>query len=337
MSHKPMPDVMTEVAITRPGDPDVLQPRTVAVPAAREQEVLVRVEAAGVNRPDVMQRLGEYPMPPGVNPTPGLEIAGEVVALGEGATGFAIGDKVCGLTEGGGYAEYCVMPAAQALPCPGDVDAIHAAAIPETFFTVWANLFAIAAAKIGDTVLVHGGTSGIGSTALMLAKEFGIRACTTDAGPEKCAAALEFGAEVAIDFRQEDFVDAVSEWTGGRGVDVIVDIVGGAYLERNVTTLSQDGTLLLIGFLSGEVADKVDMLKIALKRATLTGSTMRSRTAQEKATIADDLRTKVWPALAAGRCLPLVHEVFPLERAADAHRLMESGGHVGKIVLQPAA
>ncbi|MFI0468955.1 NAD(P)H-quinone oxidoreductase [Saccharopolyspora sp. 5N102] len=337
MSHKPMPDVMTEVAITRPGDPDVLQPRTVAVPTPREQEVLVRVEAAGVNRPDVMQRLGEYPMPPGVNPTPGLEIAGEVVALGEGVTGFAIGDEVCGLTEGGGYAEYCVMPAAQALPRPCGVDAIHAAAIPETFFTVWANLFGIAAAKTGDTVLVHGGTSGIGSTALMLAKEFGIRACTTDAGPEKCAAALEFGAEVAIDFRREDFVDAVSEWTGGRGVDVIVDIVGGAYLERNITTLSRDGTLLLIGFLGGEVADKVDLLKIALKRATLTGSTMRSRTAQEKAAIAGALRAKVWPALAAGRCLPLVHEVFPLERAADAHRLMESGRHVGKIVLQPTA
>ncbi|QUH01846.1 NAD(P)H-quinone oxidoreductase [Saccharopolyspora erythraea] len=335
MSHQPMPDVMTEVAITRPGDPDVLQPRTVAIPTPSEQEVLVQVEAAGVNRPDVMQRLGEYPMPPGVNPTPGLEIAGEVVALGEGVTGFAIGDKVFGLTEGGGYAEYCVMPAAQALPRPDSVDAIHAAAIPETFFTVWANLFGIAAAKTGDIVLVHGGTSGIGSTALMLAKEFGIRACATDAGPEKCAAALEFGAELAIDFRQEDFVDAVSEWTGGQGVDVIVDIVGGTYLERNITTLSRYGTLLLIGFLGGEVADKVDLLKIALKRATLTGSTMRSRTAQEKADIAGDLRAKVWPALAAGRCLPLVHEVFPLERAADAHRLMESGRHIGKIVLQP--
>lgn len=334
MSNQQIAERMTEVAITRPGGPEVLQPRTVAVPEPREDEVLVRVEAAGVNRPDVMQRMGEYPMPPGVNPTPGLEVAGEVVAVGDGVTCFAVGDKVCGLTEGGGYAEYCVMPAAQTLPRPAGVDAIHAAAIPETFFTVWANLFHIGRVAKGDAVLIHGGTSGIGSTALMLAKEFGIRACATDAGPEKCKAVLELGAEVAIDFREQDFTDVVLEWTGGRGVDVILDIVGGSYLDRNIAALAKDGRLLLIGFLGGEVAEKVNLLTIALKRATLTGSTMRARTTQEKAAIADDLRAKVWPALAAGRCLPVIHEVFPLARASDAHRMMESGSHVGKIVLQ---
>lgn len=334
VSSQRIPELMTEVAITRPGGPEVLQPRTVPVPAPSDGAVLVRVEAAGVNRPDVMQRMGEYPMPPGVNPTPGLEVAGEVVAVGEGVTGFAVGDNVCGLTEGGGYAEYCVMPAAQTLPRPAGVDAVHAAAIPETFFTVWANVFGIAGAVKGDTLLVHGGTSGIGSTALMLAKEFGIRACATDDGPDKCQAVLKLGAERAVDFREADFVDAVHEWTGGRDADVILDIVGGPYLERNLDALAKDGTLLLIGFLGGEIAEKVNLLSIALKRAKVTGSTMRARTAQEKAAIAHDLRAKVWPALAAGRCLPKIHEVFPLERAADAHRLMESGSHVGKIVLR---
>ncbi|WP_207922122.1 NAD(P)H-quinone oxidoreductase [Saccharopolyspora terrae] len=335
MNEAPTPNEMTEIVISRPGGPDVLQPRTVAVPTPRDREILVRVEAAGVNRPDVMQREGKYPMPPGVNPTPGLEIAGEIVAVGHGVTQFAIGDRVCGLTEGGGYAEYCVMPAAQALPLPDGVDAVHAAAIPETFFTVWANLFGIASASKGATLLVHGGTSGIGSTALMLAEEFGLRACATDTGPDKCHAVLELGAERAIDFGEENFVDVVHDWSGGNGVDIILDIVGGAYLTRNLEALAKDGTILLIGFLGGETAEKVNLLDIALKRAKLTGSTMRSRSAQEKASVADDLRDKVWPALSAGRCLPKIHEVFPLERAADAHRLMESGSHVGKIVLRP--
>ncbi|MFB6674307.1 NAD(P)H-quinone oxidoreductase [Streptomyces sp. NPDC056390] len=337
MSKHVIPDQMTEVVITQPGGPEVLEPRAALVPAPLDNEVLVRVEAAGVNRPDVMQRMGEYPMPPGVNPTPGLEIAGEVIAVGAQVTSFAVGDKVCGLTEGGGYAEYCVLPASQTLPIPAGVRAIGAAAIPETFFTVWANVFGIGRATKGDTMLVHGGTSGIGSTALMLAKEFGIRTITTDDGPDKCKAALEIGAQIAVDFREHDFVEAVRDWTKGDGVDVILDIVGGAYLERNLTSLARDGRLLSIGYLGGEVAPQVNLLAIALKRATLTGSTMRSRTSHEKAVIAADLRAKVWPALAAGRCLPVVHEVFPLARAVDAHRMMESGTHVGKIVLDVTA
>lgn len=333
MNRHAIPDQMTEVVITEPGGPDVLQPRTVAVPTPRAEEVLVRVEAAGVNRPDVMQRMGDYPMPPGVNPTPGLEVAGEVVAVGGQVTSFAVGDRVCGLTEGGGYAEYCVIPASQTLPLPSGLEPVVAAAVPETFFTVWANVFQIGRASAGDSLLVHGGTSGIGSTALMLAREFGIRAITTDDGPDKCRAALEIGADTAVDFRQHDFVDAVLDWTQGQGVDIILDIVGGAYFARNLASLARDGRLLSIGYLGGEVAPEVNLLSIALKRAILTGSTMRSRTPQEKALLAAELRAKVWPALGAGRCLPVIHEVFPLARAADAHRMMESGRHIGKIVL----
>ncbi|HSX66855.1 NAD(P)H-quinone oxidoreductase [Nocardioides sp.] len=332
-----IPDEMTEIVIIEPGGPEVLQPRTAPVPTPRAGEVLVRVEAAGVNRPDVMQRMGEYPMPPGVNPTPGLEIAGEVVAIGNQVTSVTVGDSVCGLTEGGGYAEYCVVPASQTLPVPDGLRAVDAAAIPETFFTVWANVFHIGRAKSGDTLLVHGGTSGIGSTALMLAKEFGIRAITTDDGDDKCRAALQLGAETAVDFRECDFLDAVHDWTNGTGVDVILDIVGGAYLQRNLAALAKDGRLLSIGYLGGEVAPEVNLLAIALKRATLTGSTMRSRTAHEKAVIATDLRAKVWPALNAGRCRPVIHDVFPLARAADAHRMMEAGKHIGKIVLDATA
>jgi putative PIG3 family NAD(P)H quinone oxidoreductase len=325
---------MIEIAITAPGGPEVLKPRHVAVPQPRAGELLVRVMAAGVNRPDVMQRRGEYPMPTGVTRTPGLEVAGQVVALGDGVAGFAIGDLICGLTNGGGYAEYCVLPAVQALPVPPGLDAVRAAAIPETFFTVWANVFGIGRVVKGELVLVHGGTNGIGSTALMLCKEFGVRACATDDGPQKCEAALALGAERAVDFRSQDFVDAVHEWTEGRGVDAVVDIVGGAYYERNITALAKDGRLVLIGFLGGEIAEKVNLLTIALKRLTISGSTMRARTTAEKAAIAAEMREKIWPAMAAGRCLPNVNAVFPLEKAADAHRFMESGGHVGKIVLQ---
>lgn len=331
------PSVMTEVVISRPGPPEVLQPRRGPVPEPAAGEVLVRVHAAGVNRPDVMQRMGEYPLPPGVTPIPGLEVAGEIVAVGPGVPTaghtLGVGERVCGLTNGGGYAEYCVVPVGQLLPIPDGLDPVVAAAIPETYFTVWSNLFQIARARAGDTLLVHGGTSGIGSTALQLAREFGISACSTDGGPEKGRAAVGFGAELSIDYRTEDWVAEVQRWTGGRGVDIVLDIVGGTYLSGNVASLAPEGRLLLIGFLGGAVASELDLLQVALKRAVITGSTMRARTPDEKAAIARDLHARVWPVLAEGRCLPRIHETFPLARAADAHRLMESGRHVGKIVI----
>ncbi|WNL45234.1 NAD(P)H-quinone oxidoreductase [Dyella sp. BiH032] len=335
MSKIVLPDRMIEIGITTPGPPEVLQPRTVPLPVPARDELLVKVEAAGVNRPDVIQRMGHYPMPPGAHPTPGLEIAGEVVALGSDAQGFALGDRVCGLTNGGGYAEYCALPAGQALPIPDGVDAIRAAAIPETFFTVWANLFRIGRATPGERVLIHGGTSGIGTTALMLCREFGITAFATAGSEHKCAVVRHLGAE-AINYHKENFALAILGKTEGHGVDVILDIMGGSYFERNLASLARDGRLVVIGFLGGTRAEVVDLQTLALKRATVTGSTMRARSPAEKAEIANDLRAHVWPVLTAGRCLPIVHEVFPLTRAVEAHRLMESGEHVGKIVLKVA-
>ena len=330
-----LPDTMTEVAIAQPGGPEVLQARRVPMPVPRAGEVLVKVAAAGVNRPDVLQRRGLYPMPPGVNPTPGLEVAGTVVALGagEGAGGWRIGDAVCGLTEGGGYAEYCVVPTAQLLPMPAGVSAVQAAAIPETFFTVWANLFQTGRARAGETLLVHGGTSGIGSTALMLAREFGLKAISTDGGPEKGAWAQRFGAERSIDHRSGDFLPEVMAWSGGRGVDLVLDIMGASHFERNLGALARDGRLLLIGCMGGVQVESFNLMPILLKRLVVTGSTLRARSGPEKAVIAQGLREHVWPALSAGRCLPHVCQTFPLDQAAEAHRLMEGRGHVGKIVL----
>lgn len=333
MNNIPFPEKMTEIAIMAPGGPEVLQPRTVPVPSPSAGELLIRVEAAGVNRADVIQRMGRYPMPPGANPTLGLEIAGAVVAIGNDVAGFALGDKVCGLTNGGGYAEYCLLPSGQALPRLPELGPIEAAAIPEAFFTVWANLFRLGKAAAGNQVLIHGGTSGIGTSALMLCREFGIHAFATAGNEQKCVAIRGLGAE-AINYRAEDFTQAVLDRTEGRGVDVILDIVGGAYFERNIAALARDGRLVVIGFLGGTTVERVDLQALVLKRALVTGSTLRARSAGEKAEIADDLRAKVWPALAAGRCLPIIHAVFPLARAADAHRLLEAGKHVGKIVLQ---
>ena len=329
----PVPQTMTHIQADGAGGPEVLKRATGPVPTAASGEVLIRVEAAGVNRPDVAQRQGSYPPPPGASPLLGLEVAGEVVALGPDATGYKIGDKVCALTNGGGYAEYCTAPTAQCLPWPVGYDAVKAAALPETGFTVWANVFQMGRLAKGEKLLVHGGTSGIGVTAIQLAHEFGASVYATAGSEEKCAACVRLGADAAIDYREKDFGAEIRTLTGGKGVDVILDMVGGPYMQRDIRSLAMDGRLVLIAFLEGSVAEKFDFLQIMTKRLTVTGSTMRPRTTAQKAAIAADLRAKVWPVLDAGRCAPVIHATFPLAQAAEAHRLMESSTHIGKIVL----
>lgn len=328
-----LPQTMTLIEITEPGGPEVLKPRQEAVPTAGVGEVLIRVHAAGVNRPDVIQRAGKYPMKPGMSPIPGLEVAGEVVAVGKDVSEFIVGDNVCALTNGGGYAQYCVAPAGQTLPIPQGMDWVQAAAVPETFFTVWANLFDMGGASKGQRALIHGGTSGIGTTALMLCREFGVKAFATAGSEEKCAAIRKLGAE-AINYRDQDFVQVIQEKTAGKGVNVILDIMGGSYLNSNIAALGMEGRLVMLGFLGGAHAKDVDLMAIMSKRATITGSLMRSRTREEKASIAEQLREYVWPVLAAGRCLPMIDKVYPLADAAQAHARMEGGDHIGKIVLR---
>ena len=327
----PLPTDMTLIEITTPGGPEVLKPRQVPLPSPVAGEILIRVHAAGVNRPDALQRAGKYPMKPGMSPIPGLEVAGEVVALGDGVTEYAVGDKVCALTNGGGYAQYCAVPASQALPVPEGMDWIQAAAIPETFFTVWANLFGIGGAHKDQRVLIHGGTSGIGTTALMLCREFGIQAFATAGSEEKCAAIRALGAE-AINYREQDFAQVI----GDQGVNVILDIMGASYLNNNLKALAMDGRLVMLGFLGGAKANEVDLLTILGKRAIVTGSLLRARTKDEKAAIADQLREYVWPVLSAGRCLPMIDQVFDYTQADQAHARMEGGDHIGKIVLRVA-
>lgn len=330
-----LPHVMTQIEITEPGCPTVLQPRQTAVPSPGAGEVLIRVIAAGVNRPDVIQRTGKYPMKPGMSLIPGLEVAGVVAALGDGVSEFVVGDKVCALTNGGGYAHYCVTPASQTLPIPEGMGWDQAAAIAETFFTVWANLFGMGGAVAGQRVLIHGGTSGIGTTALMLCQAFGIEAFATAGSDSKCAVIHELGAE-AINYRDKDFAQVIAQKTAGKGVDVILDIMGGSYLNQNISALAMDGRLIMLGFLGGAHANEVDLLAIMAKRASITGSLMRSRTREEKAAIAQQLHDHVWPLLTAGRCTPMIDSVFPFTDAAQAHLRMESGNHIGKIVLQMA-
>jgi len=328
-----LPKEMTLIEITTPGGPEVLQPRQAAVPEAGPGEILIRVHAAGVNRPDALQRAGKYPMKPGMSPIPGLEVAGEVVALGDGVSEYAIGDKVCALTNGGGYAQFCAVPAGQALPIPEGMDWIQAAAVPETFFTVWANLFGLGDAHTGQRVLIHGGTSGIGTTALMLCREFGIQAFATAGSADKCAAIAKLGAE-PINYREQDFADVIAQQTDGHGVDVILDIMGASYLNNNLKSLAMDGHLVMLGFLGGGKAHDVDLLSILAKRAVITGSLLRARTGAEKAAIAEQLREYIWPVLTAGRCLPIIDKVYSLNDAAQAHARMEGGDHIGKIVLR---
>ena len=328
-----LPNEMTRIEITEPGAPDVLQAKRVTLPVAAEGEVLIRVHAAGINRPDALQRAGKYPMKPGMNPIPGLEVAGEVVALGAGVSQFELGDSVCALTNGGGYAEYCAVPAGQTLPIPAGIDWVQAAAIPETFFTVWANLFGLGGASSGQRALIHGGTSGIGTTALMLCREFGIEAFATAGSAEKCAVIRKLGGQ-AINYREENFADVIAEKTAGQGVNIVLDIMGASYLNANISTLAMDGRVVMLGFLGGARANDIDLLAILGKRAVVTGSLLRARTAAEKAAIADQLREHVWPVLAEGRCLPMIDKVYSLTEAAKAHAHMEAGDHIGKIVLR---
>jgi putative PIG3 family NAD(P)H quinone oxidoreductase len=324
---------MAVVEIAEPGGPEVLRPGRREVPRPGAGEVLIRVAAAGVNRPDVMQRQGHYPPPPGASDIPGLEVAGTIAALGEGVREWSVGDAVCALLAGGGYAEMAVAPVPQCLPLPRGLDFVMAAALPETFFTVWTNVFERGRLREGETLLVHGGASGIGTAAISLAHALGARVLATAGSPEKCAACLRLGAERAIDHTREDFVAAVDEATGGRGVDVVLDMVGGDYTPRNLRCLALEGRLVQIAFLRGPRVE-VDLLTVMQRRLTLTGSTLRPRGVAEKGAIARALRERVWPLLEQGRVAPVVHATFPLEQAAEAHRLMESGRHVGKIVLR---
>ena len=328
-----LPETMTAIEIREPGGPEVLVPARRPLPAPGDGEVLIKVAAAGVNRPDVLQRQGGYPPPPGASDIPGLEVAGTIVALGSNAGGLSLGDQVMALVTGGGYAEYCAAPTPQCLPIPKGLGLSEAAAMPETFFTVWSNVFDRGALKADESFLVHGGSSGIGTTAIQLARALGARVFATAGSAEKCAACAELGAERAINYRDEDFVEVVKEATGGAGLDLILDMVGGDYLQRNISAAAPDGRIVYIAFLRGSKVE-VNLLPLMLKRLTLTGSTLRARDIAFKGAIAAALKETVWPLVEAGAVRPVMAESFPLAEASAAHRLMESSSHIGKIVLQ---
>ena len=327
-----LPATMITIAISEPGGPDVLTDIQRPVPAPAPGEVLIEVAAAGVNRPDVMQRRGLYPPPPGASDIPGLEIAGTVVALGEGAARYKIGDAVCALVTGGGYAHYCPAAEATTLPIPAGLTMAQAAALPETVFTVWSNVFDRGRLKAGETLLVHGGTSGIGTTAIQLAKALGARVITTAGSDEKCAACRELGADVAINYKTTDFVPEVKSATGGKGADVILDIIGGSYIQKNYDAAAMDGRIVQIAFQDGSKV-QVDFMRLMLKRLTHTGSTLRSRPVPEKALIAQAVEATVWPLVAAGKVRPVMDQTFPLVEAAAAHARIEASAHIGKVVL----
>ncbi|MBB2687377.1 NAD(P)H-quinone oxidoreductase [Rhizobium sophoriradicis] len=328
----PLPREMRFVDLNSFGGPEVMVIGSRPLPMPQEGQVLVRAEAIGVNRPDIAQRQGSYPPPKDASPILGLELAGEIVAVGPGVSDHAVGDKVCGLANGGAYAEYCLLPAGQILPFPKGYDAVKAAALPETFFTVWANLFQMAGLTEGETVLIHGGTSGIGTTAIQLARAFGAEIYATAGSSEKCEACEKLGAKRAINYRSEDFAEVIKAETG-QGVDIILDMIGAAYFERNLASLAKDGCLSIIAFLGGAVAERVNLSPIMVKRLTVTGSTMRPRTAEEKRAIRDDLLSQVWPLLETGAIAPVIHTVFAFEAVVEAHRLIEEGSHIGKVVL----
>jgi len=327
-----IPHEMTVVEIAAPGGPEQLKTAVRPVPQAGPGEVLVRVAAAGVNRPDVMQRQGRYPPPAGASDIPGLEIAGEIVALGPQVSGWSLGDKVTALLSGGGYAGYAVAAAPLCLPAPSGLSLVEAAAIPETFFTVWTNVFDRGRCKAGETVLIHGGTSGIGTTAIQLAAAWGARVFATAGSPDKARACERFGAVRGIDYRLEDFVEVLRTATAGHGVDVILDMVAGSYVARNLEIAAVEGRIVTISLLGGGKAE-INMALILTKRLTLTGSTLRARSVAQKAEVADAVRKNVWPLLSSGRVRPIIHATFPLAEASAAHRLMETSTHIGKIVL----
>lgn len=330
---KCIPATMIAIDPDHSGGPEVLQPVQRPVPSPGPGELLVKVEAAGVNRPDLMQRMGAYPPPPGAPSIPGLEIAGTVVAVGDDTDTSSIGSKVCALVAGGGYAQYCAAPAGQCLAVPAALDMVEAAALPETFFTVWSNLIRLGHAAEGETILVHGGTSGIGTTAILIGRLRGLKMIVTAGSDSKCARALDLGAAHAINYRERKFEEEVERITGGRGVDIVLDMVGGDYVPRNLACLAEEGRHVSIAVQRGPAA-QVSLWNIMRRRLTLTGSTLRARPAAFKSALADELRREVWPHLDAGRIRPVIDSVFPLDRAADAHRRMESGEHVGKIVLK---
>lgn len=327
-----LPASMTAIAISAPGGPEVLVPEQRPVPQAGPGEVLIRVAAAGVNRPDVLQRMGYYPPPPGASDLPGLEVAGTVVAVGPGGDPELMGQAMCALVAGGGYAEYCTAPVGSCLPVPAGFSMAEAAALPETVFTVWHNLFERAWVKEGDTVLVHGGTSGIGTTAIGLCQLFDIRIIVTCGSADKCAAAMALGATQAVDYSADDYVEAVKTFTGGRGVDAVLDMVGGDYLPRNLACLAEDGRHVTIAFQRGMKVE-IDIADVMRRRLTLTGSTLRARSADFKAALADEIHRTLWPRLAEGGWKPAMDQSFPLTDASAAHARMQAGAHVGKIVL----
>jgi NADPH:quinone reductase len=327
-----LPREMAVVEIAAPGGPEQLKPGVRPVPQPGDGEVLVRVEAAGVNRPDVMQRQGRYPPPPGASDLPGMEIAGEIVALGPQVSGLAVGDKVTSLLPGGGYAAYAIAAAPLCMPIPDGLSMVEAAAIPETYMTVWTNLFERGGCKAGDRVLIHGGTSGIGTTAIQLASAWGARVYATAGSELKARACEKFGAVRGIDYRSEDFVQVIRADTEGYGIDITLDMVAGSYVQRNLDIAAVEGRVVTISMLGGSRAE-INMGMVLVKRLTLTGSTLRSRTVAQKAAVADDMRRHVWPLLAAGRVRPIIYQTFPLAQASEAHRLMESSNHIGKIVL----
>ena len=327
------PDTMTAIVIDGKGGPEVLKYATVPRPVAGPGQILVKVAAAGVNRPDVQQRMGAYPPPPGHSPLPGLEIAGTVAAVGPDVSRWKVGDTVCALTNGGGYAEYCIAEDVQALPIPDRLDMAQAAALPETVFTVWNNVFERGGLAAGEWFLVHGGSSGIGTTAIQMAKALGAKVMTTAGNEEKCQACRDLGADVVVNYRSDDWVKAAREATGGKGINVILDMVGGDYLERNIVAAAEDGRIVQIATLGGAEA-KINVARLMVKRVTLTGSTLRPRTREVKAGFARAIEARIWPLVTAGQVKVVLDSVFPLAEAAEAHRRMEASQHIGKIVLK---
>ncbi len=324
---------MKAIIITQPGAPDVLQQAERPIPDIGPNEVLVKVEAAGVNRPDVMQRQGKYPPPPGASPDiPGLEIAGTTTEVGSNVTQWKTGDKICALVTGGGYAEYCIVPAGQCLPIPDGLNFTEAASLPETFFTVWSNVFDRAKLQPGETLLIHGGSSGIGVTGIQMAKALGSKVYVTAASDDKCDACLKLGADAAINYNTADFVDIVKSLTNGKGVDVILDMIGGDYTPRNIKALAEDGRLVIINTMQGKDG-QIDLSVVMRKRLTITGSTLRNRGVDFKSDIAESLQKNIWPLISSGVIKPVIYATYPIHDAAIAHTLMESSKHIGKIVL----